>query len=486
MKPWIERAAKLFDSCRQPLPHESNGLDWKLALSPNKTRLCQHLSAFGNHAGGGFLVFGVDDVTANPSGLTGKDADLIIGQLANLAREGVDPPLQLDHEVVAIDGQPILFIHIVESAVKPVHLRGKSIEAAFIRAGATTRQASRQEIGSLMLNSRQPRWEELHASVAMSAERVLATLDHTAVLKLLGRPVPSSTEEVLAWMLDEKMIQSAGQGGFYVTNLGGISAARDLGQFQDLSRKAIRLILYRSLNKTAGEREMVGQRGYATGMNGLFTRLELLLPQSEIIERALRVKHAVYPSIALRELIPNALIHQDFSIAGAGPMVEVFPNRIEITNPGQLLPGKRLDRLIGTAPQSRNESLAATFRRYNICEERGSGFQKAAEAIELYGLPPLRFEEGENWFRVTLYAPRTYAQMATDERIEACYQHAVLRHLTGQPLTNVSLRERLKMPERQRAVVSRLIREAMVLGKIKPYDPANTSNKFTGYVPHFA
>ncbi|RYE54234.1 MAG: hypothetical protein EOP48_12745, partial [Sphingobacteriales bacterium] len=50
---------------------------------------------------------------------------------------------------------------------------------------------------------------------------------------------------------------------------------------------------------------------------------------------------------------------------------------IEISNPGKLLPTKKIDRLIRTSPESRNEILAAAFRRYNICEERGSGFEKS-------------------------------------------------------------------------------------------------------------
>ena len=103
----------------------------------------------------------------------------------------------------------------------------------------------------------------------------------------------------------------------------------------------------------------------------------------------MRTEVSVYPEIALRELIANALIHQDFSVTGAGPMVEIYDDRIAVTNPGTLLPGKKPDRLIGTTPESRNETLASSFRRYRICEERGTGFQKIVGAVELFGLPPL-------------------------------------------------------------------------------------------------
>jgi hypothetical protein len=95
-----------------------------------------------------------------------------------------------------------------------------------------------------------------------------------------------------------------------------------------------------------------GLRGYAIRFQRLLTHVSSLLPHSEVIERALRVGRTVYPDIALREIIANALIHQDFSVTGAGPLIEIFDDRIEISYPGSLLPSKRLDRLIGTQPES--------------------------------------------------------------------------------------------------------------------------------------
>ena len=191
----------------------------------------------------------------------------------------------------------------------------------------------------------------------------------------------------------------------------------------------------------------------------------------------------MYPEIALRELIANALIHQDFSIRGSGPMIEIFDNRIVFSNPGKLLPSKKIDRLIRTTPESRNEILAAAFRRYRICEERGSGLEKAVVAIELFGLPPLKFEELENSFRVTMYSPKSFANLTPVERIEACYQHSIIKYYSTGGMSNASLRERFKMHEKQRPQVSLVIKEALSLGKIKPRDPNNASMKFAEYIP---
>jgi predicted HTH transcriptional regulator len=348
MKTWTTRAIDLLKASLEPPRHELNELDWKEALSSDKKRLTEHLSVMANQAGGGFLVFGVD-ATGEAIGITETEVEKVANQLANLGREALDPPLLLDHAVESYSSVRLLFVYVTESAVKPVHLRGKSLENAFIRSGGTTRIASRQEIGTLMLNSRTPRWEELRASVLRS-DTEFETLLHTEpILKLLERPQPTPGEELLAW-----------------------------------------------------------------------------------------------------------------------------------------LPSKQLDRLIGTQPESRNEQLARAFRRYKICEERGSGLLKAGLQVELYGLPPIQFETGPSYFKVTLFAPRTFGQMSPRERLNACYQHAVLKHFSGGAMTNTSLRERLKMPEKQRSMVSVLIQSAIDQKLIKPADPENRSRKFAEYVPSWA
>ena len=164
-------------------------------------------------------------------------------------------------------------------------------------------------------------------------------------------------------------------------------------------------------------------------------------------------------------------------------MIEIFEDRIEISNPGRLLPSKKIDRLIRTTPESRNEILAAAFRRYNICEERGSGFEKAVAAIEIYGLPPLKFENLENSFRVTMYMPKKFAEMTQAERTEACYQHSIIRYYSSGSMSNASLRERFKMPDKQRPQISLVIKEALAKGRIKPKDPNNASTKLIEYIP---
>ena len=483
-KHWVTWAIALLQSSRDPVPHEINELDWKLSLSSNKERLIEHLIAFANAPQGGYLVYGISDTGATLAGVDQQYIQNTILQLSNLGRDAIEPPLIIDHAVVEYETVPLLFIYIREQAIKPAHRRGKSIEETWIRSGGTTRKASRPEVGALLLHSHAPRWEELRATTLLEAHEVIARLDLPNVSKLLQRPLPVSQEELMRWLEAESMIEADGS-GYYISNFGSIAAAHDLEQFSHLSRKCIRIIRYAGKNKVDTIDEMHGNKGYAVDFENLVAYLLRVLPHSEVIQQSLRERVGLYPEIALRELTANALIHQDFSVAGTGPAIEIYEDRITFTNPGALLPSKRLDRLIGTTPESRNELLASKFRQYRICEERGTGFQKVVSAVELFGMPPVVFTPLENGFQVTLYAPRQFADMAQAERVEACYQHAVLQHFSSQTLTNTTLRTRFKVSERQRNQITNLIADAVAAGRIKRKD--NTSgNKFAEYVPYWA
>ncbi len=485
MKNWIVKARTLLNQSLGPIPQELNELDWKETLSPNNEKLSKHLSAFANLPGGGFLVFGIDDVTAKAVGISKVDAVSIIKKLSNLCRDGVNPLVIIDHHFEEFQDKTILIIYVNESAVKPVHLAHKTIEESYIRSGSSTRKASRQEIGGLMLNSKTPVFEELHASKLKTGLEIITTLDYTTIYKLLNKPIHTNFAEITTWLEEEKMIIKVDTDGFYITNFGALAAAQNLNDFDGLARKTVRLIKYEGKNKIGESKEFPGTKGYAIGFEGLIQFVKGILPGSEVIKNALRTETAMYPEIALRELIANALIHQDFSIRGSGPMIEIFSDRIEISNPGKLLPSKKIDRLIRTSPESRNEILASAFRRYNICEERGSGFEKAITAIELYGLPPLKIRETENSFTVILYSPKTFAEMTVNERIEAVYQHTVIKYFSSDGMTNSSLRERFKMSDKQRPQISKLIRETIDNRKIKLKDPESNSDKYAIYIPYW-
>lgn len=480
---WVADAQQALDESLANVPHELNELDWKASISDNKDRLTEHLAAFSNCKAGGTLAFGVSN-DGSLKGVSQADVAEIVGKLANLGRDALEPAITIDHTVIDFRGVSVLLVHVPEQPVKPVHRRGKTIEETWIRSGGTTRKASRQEVGALLMDSATPKWEEQRASKLLSIGEIGTMLDLPSIAKLLERQLPKDEPHYVDWLTNEGIIIPDGR-GYYITNFGAVAAAVDFDYFPTLERKRIRVIRYRGTNKVETIDEIDGKRGYAVGFEALVAYLKRVLPHSEVIQQSLRQNVTVYPEIALRELIANALIHQDFTVTGAGPTVEIYDDRIEITNPGTLLPGKKPDRLIGTTPESRNEKLASSFRRYRICEERGTGFQKIVSAIEIFGLPPLKFMPQENAFKVAIGAPRKFADMSNAERIEACYQHAVLQWISSQTLTNTTLRKRFQLHDKHRNQITNLIGDAVAQGRIKRKDEG-AGNKFAEYLPYWA
>ena len=127
------------------------------------------------------------------------------------------------------------------------------------------------------------------------------------------------------------------------------------------------------------------------------------------------------------------------------------------------------------------------MRLLRFCEERGSGIDRVVAAAEEAGLPPPGFEVlaadggGTDFMRARLFGPRPFAHMSQEDRLRAVYQHACLLYQRGEKLTNASLRQRLRLPDRQVAQVSRLIGQARDRQLVRPADDAERS-----YIPAWA
>ncbi len=156
---------------------------------------------------------------------------------------------------------------------------------------------------------------------------------------------------------------------------------------------------------------------------------------------------------------------------------------MEVTNPGP--PLVATDRFLDSPPRSRNEGLASLMRRIGFCEERGSGVDKVVSQTEIHRLPAPIFEAFAEHTRVVLFSYRALKEMDREARIRACYLHAVLRHLNRQSMNNTTLRDRFGIPPKNSALVSRMIKQALDAGAIKPYDKS-AGRKATRYVPWWA
>ncbi len=479
---WVIRAIQTLERSLFPTAQELNELDWKARLSENNERLAQHLSAFANLLNGGFLVFGLDN-EAKIVHLTKNDMDKIIQTLGNIARNNLEPPVTIEHATTDFRGNTLLIIYIQESSSKPVHIRGKSLYESYKRSAGQTVKLSPSEIKNVIVQSSGLDFESQIALSYQDADDVLELLDYDSYFRLQNKRLPENKTGILEALEQDDLIKKNAD-KWDILNLGAILFARKLSTFKTLSRKVVRVIVYKATDRINALKEQEGGKGYASGFEGLINYLMNELPANEVIEDALRKEVKIFPEVAVREFVANALIHQDFYSVGTRVMIEIFTDRIEITNPGSPLIDTK--RFIDAPPKSRNEKLASLMRRLNICEERGSGIDRAINAIEVYQLPAPKFIQEQDYTKIIMYAPVSLAKMSQDDRIRACYQHTCLHYISNQPVNNQSVRKRFGIGKNNASMASKIISETIDASLIKPADPNNQSKKFATYVPYWA
>lgn len=211
------------------------------------------------------------------------------------------------------------------------------------------------------------------AKTNLSANDALQLLDYPEYFRLLNRRHPTEGKSVLEQLEQERLVKTEPSGNISITNIEAVLFARRLQDFPRLGRKAVRVLEYSGRDRLRREREHLVERGYAVGFSSIVDYINNRLPQTEVITTR-RQEQRMYPVEAIRELVANALIHQDFTVSGQGPMIEIFQNRIEFLNPGMPLVDPL--RFLDTPPRSRNEAIASLMRRLGFCEEGGTGIDK--------------------------------------------------------------------------------------------------------------
>ena len=452
------------------LPKETEWVEFKRNNS-NPQEIGEYISALANAAtltgkARAYMVWGIEDATHEMVGTQFIPSQARQGneELENWLLRLLEPKINFQFFELTIDNQRVVLLEIENAISRPVRFRGQE----FIRVGSYKKPLKDfpEKERALWRFFDQKPFEVGIAMPQVSDEQITQLLDYPAYFDLMNRPLPDNRSSILQALETDELIYFNDAGFWDITNLGAVLFAKHLEYFPSLRRKGIRVIQYKGNSRVQTIREQVGVKAYANGFEGLITYINSWLPSNEIVGKALRKNVPMYPELAVRELVANALIHQDFSLTGTGPMVEIFEDRMEITNPGR--PLVDTERFLDSPPKSRNEALAALMRRMGICEERGSGIDKVVFETELYQLPAPIFEESGDNTRATLLAPRPLKKMEKGDRIRACYLHACLKYVSREQMTNTTLRERFGIPPKNSATASRLIKEALEANAIKP------------------
>ena len=433
-----------------------------------------------------YLVWGVDDKTHDIVGTEFDFRSFKVGneevenwlrhQLSENASFEFSEGMYADKRVVVLAVQPALN-HTVDFE-----------RIAYVRVGSYTKSLkSYPAIEAEVWNKISKADFETSAAMENQALRaVLEKLDCPKYFELLRMPLPQTQEEIVRYLNEDHLVKKQDDGRFSITNLGALLLARNIADFPTVARKAVRIVQYEGGARLHILKDRVSSTGYANGFEQSMEYLNAILPSREPIGDALRSEITPYPKQALRELVANMLVHQDLTITGSGPLVEVFDNRIEFTNPGDSLVDPM--RLLDNPPRSRNQAMAALMRRFGICEELGTGWDKIIMACEGSFLPAPRvdnYEGSAGSMKVTLYEHVPFSQMLSHDKAMVAYWHACICYLAGKTMSNSSLRSRFGGDAPSASGISRVINNALDAGLIKRFDP-NSGKRSMAYVPIWA
>jgi predicted HTH transcriptional regulator len=429
-----------------------------------------------------FLLYGIDDKSHAVVGTDVRLKTLKKGgeNFEHWLQKMLSPKVNIYFESCVIESKHVEIACIEPAYDRPVRFQNN----AYIRIGENKKRLQEypeKERALWALTNRQS--FERGISGTDYEESMIFSQFHTAKFSEYFYPHCTSNSALLESLLGDGLIMNDLQGGVDVTNLFALLSAKDISKHRTIENKAPRVIVYKSRGKSDALQDNTGQTGYAITFPILLRYIMDHVSGEERFIHGVRRKETYYPEIAVREFLANALIHQDLIAQGAPPTVEIYSDKIKIFNLGR--PFVEPERIIDAPPRARNERLASFMRRAGHCELRGSGVPRALVAIESAGQAPPLFQVAGDSYVVTMFKATEFSAMSRDDRLRACYQHAVLCHLNNSPMNNQSLRRRLRLKDTQASQASNLIKDAQENGLIKPLDP-NQGYRIAKYLPHWA
>jgi predicted HTH transcriptional regulator len=481
----VHNPAKLLQSLCA-LPRETGWVEFKENRF-NEDSVGQYVSSLANSAmfegkDAAYLVFGVKDDDHSIVGTTVDLSGETVGAESFILwlNKQLEPRISVTVASFDYDGKRIEILCIDPGYVQPVKFK----QVPYVRIGSNQQPLSKypeRERALWQITSRYS-FETSALSERMTFEEISMRFSYQSFLEKIGHGADKGAlaKDRLTGL---GLIKDDLQGRFEVSSLLAITCAKDLNQFASLENKGTRVVTYRGRDKLDAADDREGKRGHLTTFQSLLEYIMDRIPSSEQMLHGVRSKVYSIPEKSIREFLANALVHQDFTQMGSRPMVEIFKDKVRITNPGS--PLVSVDRFIDTPSKTRNPKFAKLMRDAGFCEERGSGVDRAIREIEKASLPPPLIEAVEGSTVVTVFMPRRFADMTPDERIRACFQHACLGYEQGEPMSNGSLRERFGLSQKQYPQVSNVIRDALEAGRIRPLNE-DQGNRNARYVPFYA
>lgn len=367
---------------------EGKTLEFKRDLS-SPLGVIRTMIAFANTAGG-TIVLGVEDKKKRVCGI--KDPLLTEEKLASLINDLITPQILPEIEVVPWRNTYLLTVQIYLSAIKPHFLKKPGLEkGCYIRVGSTNRLADTTMI------------RELHRI------KFEDSFDKQPITELNPEAIDFRVASELfqpVRRLNKKDLESLGLVTACqqkkVPTVGGLIlfGKERLEYFPDAWIQVGRFS-GNTKTKIVDTREITSYPILA--IDDVINFVEKHAMRGIEIKGARHTKVWNLPLTAIREALINAVVHADYAQQGAPIRLAIFDNRIEIENPGLLLPGLTIDEIKQGVSKLRNKVIGQVFFRLGLIERWGSGIKRMIEACQDSGFSEPLFEEIGTHFRVTIY-----------------------------------------------------------------------------------
>lgn len=367
---------------------EGKTLEFKRDLSSPKNIL-KTLVAFANTAGGRLLI-GVEDKTREVIGVENPlDEE---ERLCSLIADSIGPRLVPSVELITIKDKTLLTVEVYPSGSRPHFLKKEGFtDGVYVRLGSTNRKADRELIAELQRSSSGISFDEMPMP-DLSAD----ALDIEAA-NTWFRGIRELHEQECVTL---KLLTPV-QGKFVPTNGGMLLFGKNREYyFSDAWIQCGRFI--------------------GTDKAYIFDHTEIHAHLPDAVDKVIDFikKHAMrgadfsevrrkdvwsIPLSIVREAVINAIVHADYSQIGSPIRVAIYDDRVEIENPGILLPGMTIEDVRQGVSKIRNRVIARVFREINLIEQWGSGFRRMMQEAEEQHLPEPVIEEVGMKVRVTVF-----------------------------------------------------------------------------------
>ena len=362
---------------------EGQHIEFKEAVPSKVRELSEEVCAFSN-ATGGYIFIGVNNKSDFVKGFT---IDNTKRSSIQDSLDAIQPAVYSELYPLTVKGREIWVIEVQEGDQKPYVASG----SIFVRRGANSQKLRtpteiRQlfdDAGALHYDEAMNKWFKMEE---VSTQAVRAFKEKAGITS-------TSPDSELIWNMG--LLGKKGE----MTNVVPMFFSDECGK--RIPQAVVRCVLFKGTNKV----HIIDSKTIGGPLLSQYNETTKWLKQRLAVEYIMdgfnsRIEKWEIPLDAIKEALTNSICHRDYYDTAANIMVELYDDRLEISNPGGLLP--IVAKNFGHMSKSRNPKVFELFTRMDLVEKVGSGIPRMTELMRIAGLPAPEYHT-EGSFTTVLY-----------------------------------------------------------------------------------